>query len=98
MRDREAYVSRLSQQLQAAQAETKSAQTASQELQKEVLTYKGMLIKVAELSGEVSRYDGQLKSMAQEFTNKGTQLDRLASSCKEVSDALKSIVKQSPSR
>ena len=98
MRDREAYVARLSQQLQAAIAETKAAQVTSQDLQREVETYKGMLAKVAELSGEVSRYDGQLKSMAQDFANKGNQLDRLAGSCKEVAEALKSISKQSPSR
>lgn len=98
MRDREAYVGRLSQQLQAAIAETKAAQAVSQGLQHEVETYKGMLAKVAELSEEISRYDGQLKSMAQEFTNKGNQLDRLAGSCKEVAEALKSITKQSPSR
>lgn len=98
MRDREAYVGRLSQQLQAAIAETKAAQVTSQALQQEVEAYKGMLTKVAELSGEVSRYDGQLKSIAQEFANKGNQLDRLAGSCKEVAEALKSISKQSPSR
>ncbi|MEQ1794948.1 MAG: hypothetical protein ABL970_12235 [Nitrospira sp.] len=98
MRDREAYVGRLSQQLQASIAEAKTAQATTQELQHEVATYKAMLTKVAELSGEVSRYDGQLKSMAQEFTTKGNQLDRLASSCKEVAEALKSVVKQSPSR
>ena len=98
MQDREAYVARLSQQLQASIAEAKAAQATTQELHHEVETYKAMLTKVAELSGEVSRYDGQLKSMAQEFTNKGNQLDRLATSCKEVAEALKSVVKQSPSR
>ncbi len=98
MRDREAYVGRLSQQLQASIAEAKTAQATAQALQHEVETYKTMLTKVAELSGEVSRYDGQLKSMAQEVTNKGTQLDRLANSCKEVAEALKSVVKQSPSK
>ena len=98
MRDREAYVGRLSQQLQASIAEAKSAQAATLALQHEIETYKTMLTKVAELSGEVSRYDGQLTSLAQEFTNKGTQLDRLAGSCKEVAEALKSIAKQSPAR
>lgn len=98
LRDREAYVGRISQQLQTAIAESKAAQVTSQELQHEIQTYKAMLAKVAELSGEVSRYDGQMKSMAQEFTNKGNQLDRLADSCKEVAEALKSIGKQSSSR
>ena len=55
MRDREAYVGRLSQQLQASIAEAKAAQATTQELQHEVASYKAMLTKVAELSGEVSR-------------------------------------------
>jgi uncharacterized Zn finger protein len=98
MRDREAYVARLSQQLQASIAEAKAAQATAHELQQEVVTYKVALSKVAELSGEVSRYDGQLKSMAQDFSSRGNQLDRLAGSCKQVAETLNSIVKQSPPR
>lgn len=98
MRDREAYVARLSQQLQTSLTEAKAAQAATQELQQELVTYKSVLSKVAEISGEVSRYDGQLKSMAQELTNKGNQLDRLAGSYKQAADALNSIAKQSPLR
>ncbi|MFO0705351.1 MAG: hypothetical protein U0412_00720 [Nitrospira sp.] len=98
MRDREAYVGRLTQQLQTSIAEAKAAQAASQDLQRELSSYKNMLAKIAELSGEISRYDGQIKSVAQEFLNKGNQLDRLAGSFKEVAEALKSITKQPPTR
>ena len=94
MRDREAYVGRLTQQLQTSIAEAKTAQASSQELQREVATYKGMLAKVGELAGEVARYDGQMKSVASELLNKGTQIDKLASSFKEVAEALKSLTKQ----
>lgn len=93
LRDREAYVGRLTQQLQTSIAEAKAAQTATQELQREITTYKGLLAKVAELAGEVSRYDSQLKSMAQEFLSKGSQLDKLAGSYQSVADALKSVTK-----
>lgn len=93
MRDREAYVGRLTQQLQASIAEAKSAQTALQELQREVTACKEQLVKVAELAREVGRYDGQLKSIAQEFLSKGNQLDKLAGSCKEVAESLKSVAK-----
>lgn len=48
---------------------------------------------MAELAGEVSRYDGQLKYIAQEFLSKGSQLDKLAGSYKSVADALKSVTK-----
>jgi len=93
LRDREAYVGRLTQQLQTSIAEVKSAQTTTQELQREVTTYKELLAKVAELVGEVSRYDGQLNSLAQEFLSKGNQLGKLAESYKSVADALKSVAK-----
>ncbi len=98
MRDREAYVARLSQQLQASTAEAKTAQATAQALQQEVAIYKAALSKVAEVSGEISRYDSQFKSMAQDFVNKGNQLDRMAGSCKQVADALNSIIKQSAPR
>lgn len=95
MRDREAYVGRLTQQLQASIAEAKAAQTLSQEQQAEVATYKGMLAKVGELAGEVARYDVQLKSVASDILGKGTQLEKLAHSFREVSEALKSAGKPS---
>lgn len=98
MRDREAYVGRLTQQLQASIAEAKTAQSASQELQREVATYKGMLAKVGELVDEVARYDGQMRSVASEILSKGTQLDKLAGSFKELAGALKSASKQNPPR
>lgn len=98
MRDREAYVGRLTQQLQTSIAEAKTAQATSQELQREVAMYKGMLSKVGELAGEVARYDGQMKSVASEILSKGSQLDKLAHSFKEVAEALKSINKQNPAR
>jgi hypothetical protein len=98
MRDREAYVGRLTQQLQASIAEAKAAQAASQDLQREVAMYKGMLAKVGELAGEVARYDTQIKAVAGDLLSKGTQLDKLAQSFKEVAEALKSAAKPHDSR
>ena len=98
MKDREAYVGRLTQQLQVSIAEAKAAQAASQELQREVAMYKGMLAKVAELGGEIGRYDGQMKSVAGEILNKGNQLDKLAHSFKEVAEALRAVTKLNPPR
>jgi hypothetical protein len=97
MRDREAYVGRLTQQLQASIAEAKTAQTTLQELQREVTMYKGMLARVAELAGEIARYDGQIRSVASEILSKGTQLDRLTGSFKDLAETLKSASKQTPS-
>jgi uncharacterized Zn finger protein len=98
IRDREAYVGRLTQQLQASIAEAKAAQAATQDLRSNVDTYKGLLDKVAELSSEVARCDGQVKAMAGEIISKGAQLEKLAGSFKEVAETLKSIAKQVPPR
>jgi hypothetical protein len=98
MRDREAYVGRLTQQLQTSIAEAKTAQAASQELHREMAVYKDMLAKVGELAGELVRYDGQMRTVASEILSKGTQLDKLAGSFKELAEALKSATKQDPPR
>ncbi len=93
MRDREAYVGRLTQQLQTSVAETKAALAKTQELQREVATYKGMLTKVTELAAEVVKHEGQVRSVANEILQRGSHLETLAGSFKEVADALKSATK-----
>jgi hypothetical protein len=92
-RDREAYVQRMTQQLQASMAEVKAAQGHVQQLQQEVAGYRDMFTKVAEIASEVGGYDSQMKSIAGELINKGTQLDKLATSFREVAAALKTITK-----
>jgi len=93
MRDREAYVGRLTQQLQASMEEIKATQASSQHLQQELTACKEMLAKVSEVASEVGSYDSQLKSMAGEVLSKGAQLDKLANSFREVSTALKALTK-----
>ncbi len=97
MRDREAYVGRLTQQVQASMEEIKAAQASSQQLQRELTACKEMLAKVSEVASEVGSYDSQLKSIAGEVISKGAQLDKLAHSFREVSTALKSLAKTSAS-
>ncbi|HEX6532270.1 MAG TPA: hypothetical protein VF019_06555 [Nitrospira sp.] len=96
-REREAYVQRMTQQLQASMAEVKAAQTQLQQFQQEVATYQDMFTKVAEIASEVGGYDSQLKTIAGELISKGTQLDKVATSFREVAAALKTITKSSPS-
>lgn len=98
MKDREAYVGRLTQQLQTSIAEVKAAQATSLELQREVAAYKSIHSKIGDLSSEIARYDGQIKSVATEILSKGSQLDKLAHSFKEVAEALKSVTKPTPPR
>jgi hypothetical protein len=95
IRDREAYVGRLTQQLQASMEEIKTTQTSSQQLQQELTACKVILAKVSEFASEVGSYDNQLKSIASEVMSKGSQLDKLAHSFQEVSAALKAVAKSS---
>ena len=95
MRDREAYVGRLTQQVQASMEEVKISQANAQQLQQELTLCKEMLAKVSQIASEVWNYDTQLKSLAGEVMSKGSQLDKLAHSFKEASTALKSLSKTS---
>ena len=93
MRDREAYVSRLTQQVQTAMEEIKSLQTSSHQLRQELTACKETLAKVSEVASEVGNYDSQLKALADEVMSKGSQLGKLAHSFKEVSTALRALTK-----
>lgn len=95
-REREAYVQRMTQQLQASMTEVKAAQTQLQQLQQQLAAYQDMFTKVAEIASEVGGYDSQIKTVAGELINKGTQLDKLATSFREVAAALKTITKSGP--
>ena len=94
-RDREAYVGRLTQQLQASMEEIKATQASSQQVQQELTACKEMLSKVYEVASEVGSYDNQLKTIAGEVLSKGAQLDKLAHSFREVSTALKALARAS---
>jgi chromosome segregation ATPase len=91
-------VGRLTQQLQASITEAKTAQSTLQELQREVTLYKGTLARVAELAGELARYDGQIRTVASEILAKGSQLERLTGSFKDLAEALKSATKHPPTQ
>ncbi|MDH4187372.1 MAG: hypothetical protein OEV08_10265 [Nitrospira sp.] len=97
LRDRDAYIGRLTQQLQASMEEVKASQHSTQQLQQELAACKEMLSKISGLSNEVMSFDGQLKSLAGEVLSKGSQLDKLATSLKDVSTALNALTKRSRS-
>jgi uncharacterized Zn finger protein len=97
-RDREAYIGRLTQQLQASMEEIKAAQSSSQRYSQELTAYKDLFVKITELASEVGGYDSQIRSIASELLSKGAQLDKLANSFREVAAALKTMTKSSPSR
>jgi hypothetical protein len=92
-RDREAYVQRMTQQLQASMGEVKAAQSQLEQLQGEVAGYHDVFVKVMEIASEVGGYDSQIQTIAGELISKGTQLDKLANSFREVAGVLKTIAK-----
>ena len=93
MRDREAYLGRLSQQLQTSIAEAKSAQAMSQSLRREVAGYKETLEHLTELTDRVIQSEGEIRSATRELLTKATHLDTLTASFQEVGTSLKSALK-----
>ena len=93
MRDREAYVGRLTQQVQASMEKIKVAQACSQQLQQALTASSEVLTKISEIASEVGSYESQLKSLAGEVIAKGSQLDKLAQSFRDVSTVLKALAK-----
>jgi uncharacterized protein YlxW (UPF0749 family) len=64
----------------------------------ELATHKSTLARVADLATEVGGYDNQLKSIAGDMLSKGTQLEKLATSFREVAAALRTLTKSGPSQ
>ncbi|MBH0189398.1 MAG: hypothetical protein HP493_11330 [Nitrospira sp.] len=98
MKDREAYIGRLTQQLQVSIAETKTAQETLQLTQIEVDEYKEILAHVAELAGEVVRHDGKVRAATNELLSKSSQLNSLTESFKDLAESLKSASAKRPSK
>jgi hypothetical protein len=88
LRDRKAYAGRLTQQLQTSMAELKAAQTTTRDLEREVHTYRTTLMRLGQLTNEVAHYDAQIRMVAQEILEKGSHFDKVATSFKEVAEAL----------
>ena len=98
LKDRDADVGQLTQQLQTSLRENNAAQATTQELQREVASYKEVLVRVSELTAEIVRHAGQLRAVAGDMLQKGSQLDKLVGSFKDVAEALQSTVVVPPHR
>jgi hypothetical protein len=92
LKDRESDVGHLTQQLQTSLRESNAAQATTQELQREVASYKEILARVSELTTEVVRHAGQMRAVTGDMLQKGSQLDKLVSSFKDVAEALQSAI------
>ncbi|MCP9440229.1 MAG: hypothetical protein NNA20_08605 [Nitrospira sp.] len=96
MRDREAYLDRLSQQLQTSIAEAKAAQVALHALQREATRYQTTLAQAAGLVEEVKGQETEIRTAARDLLEKATHLDTLTTSFHELTELLEQTLKQPP--
>ncbi len=92
LKDRDAEVGQLTQQLQTSLREGNAAQATTQELQREVASYKEVLATVSKLTTEIVRHIAQMRAVTGDMQQKGSQLEKLVGSFKDVAEALQSAV------
>ena len=92
LKDRDADVGQLTQQLQTSLREGNAAQATTQELQREVASYKEMLATVSKLTTEIMRYIAQMRAVTGDMQQKGSQLEKLVGSFKDVAESLQSAI------
>jgi len=92
LKDRDADVGQLTQQLQTSLREGNAAQATTQELQREVASYKEVLATVSKLTTEIVRHIAQMRAVTGDMQQKGSQLEKLVGSFKDVAEALQSAV------
>jgi chromosome segregation ATPase len=96
LKDRDADVGQLTQQLQTSLREGNAAQATTQELQREVASHKEVLATVSKLTTEIVRHIAQMRAVTGDMQQKGSQLEKLVGSFKDVADALQSAVVPPP--
>ena len=90
IRNREAVVARLTQDLEASVNESKSLQVICRDLQREIEAQKAAVSKTTDLARQV---EVEVKAMAALLTDKGRRLEGLSDTCRDVSSMLKSLGK-----
>ncbi len=92
LKDRDTDVGQLTQQLQTSLREGNAAQATTQELQREVASYKEVLATVSKLTTEIVQHIAQMRAVTGDMQQKGSQLEKLVCSFKDVAEALQSAV------
>ena len=93
IRNREAVVARLTQDLEASVKESKSLQVICRDLQREIEVQKAAASKTTDLARQVEQVEVEVKAIAALLTDKGRRLEGLSDTCREVSLMLKSLGK-----
>lgn len=91
VRDRDAMVARLTQDLDSSVKESKSLQLICKDLQREVEQQKLAANKTSDLSRQIEQFDVEVKVMASLLTDKSRRLENLADTCRDVATMLKSL-------
>ncbi|MDH4085499.1 MAG: hypothetical protein OEV27_01190 [Nitrospira sp.] len=92
LKDRDADIGQLTQQLQTSLREGNAGQATTQELQREVASYKEVLATVSKLTTEIVRHIAQMRAVTGDMQQKNSQLEKLVCSFKDVAEALQSAV------
>ncbi|MGZ8382651.1 MAG: hypothetical protein ACXWWE_01420, partial [Nitrospira sp.] len=93
IRNRDAMVARLTQDLDSSVKESKSLQMICKDLQREIERQKAAVNKTADLSRQVEQFEDDVKSIASLLTEKGRRLEGLSDTCRDVASMLKSLGK-----
>lgn len=93
IRNRDAMVARLTQDLDSSVKESKSLQIICKDLQREVEHQKAAVNKTADLSRQVEQFGDDVKAIASLLTEKGRRLEGLSDTCRDVASMLKSLGK-----
>ena len=93
IRNRDAMVARLTQDLDSSVKESKSLQIICKDLQREVEHQKAAVNKTADLSRQVEQFEDDVKAIASLLTEKGRRLEGLSDTCRDVASMLKSLGK-----
>ncbi|MCE3222238.1 MAG: protein of unknown function, contains SWIM-type Zinc finger domain [Nitrospira sp.] len=91
VRDRDAMVARLTQDLDSSVKESKSLQLICKDLQREVEQQKSAVNKTSDLSRQIEQFDVEVKAIASLLTDKSRRLENLADTCRDVATMLKSL-------
>ena len=93
IRNRDAVVARLTQDLEVSVKEAKSLQATCQDLQRELEKQKASLGKSSELSRHVEQFESEVRAIAGLLTDKGRRLEGLSDTCRDVAAMLKALGK-----
>lgn len=93
LRNRDAAVARMTQELEASVEEAKSLQASCRELQHELDLQRAAIAKTTGLSRQVEQFDSEIKAIAGILAEKCARLETLAGTSREVTAMLKSLDK-----